>query len=83
MILSEVVVLAIGGVAAGGIIGWILSQMLVKVLTGVFDPPPSMIAVPWPYLGIVALVTLAALTTVGTGAIRIARRPPIAVLREL
>jgi len=83
MILSEVVVLAIGGVAAGGIIGWILSQMLVKVLTGVFDPPPSMIAVPWPYLGIVALVTLAALATVGTGAIRIARRPPIAVLREL
>jgi len=83
MIFSEVTVLAVGGLAGGGIIGWILSQMLVKVLTGVFDPPPSIIAVPWLYLGIVALVTLAALATVGTGAIRIARRPPIAVLREL
>jgi len=83
MIFSEVIVLAFGGLAAGGIIGWILSQMLVKVLTGVFDPPPSIIAVPWLYLGIVALVTLAALATVGSGAIRIARRPPIAILREL
>ena len=83
MIFSEVAVLAIGGLAVGGIIGWILSQMLVKVLTGVFDPPPSIIAVPWPYLGVVALVTLAALVTVGSGAIRIAQKPPIAVLREL
>jgi putative ABC transport system permease protein len=78
-----VIVLGIGGVAAGALIGWILSQMLVKVLTGVFDPPPSVIAVPWLYLGIVTLVTLAALATVGSGAVRIARTPPISVLREL
>jgi len=83
MIFSEVVVLAIGGLAAGGIIGWILSHMLVKVLTGVFDPPPSIIAIPWLYLAVVALVTLLALAAVGTSAIRIARRPPISVLREL
>jgi putative ABC transport system permease protein len=83
MIFSEVIVLGIGGVAAGALIGWILSQMLVKVLTGVFDPPPSVIAVPWLYLGIVTLVTLAALATVGSGAVRIARTPPISVLREL
>ena len=83
MIFSEVIVLATGGLAAGGIIGWVLSQMLVKVLTGVFDPPPSTIAVPWLYLGVVALVTLAALAAVGSGATRIARKPPIAVLREL
>ncbi len=83
MIFSEVVVLAIGGLAAGGIIGWILSHMLVKVLTGVFDPPPSIIAIPWLYLAVVALVTLAALAAVGTSAIRIARKPPIAILREL
>jgi putative ABC transport system permease protein len=83
MIFSEVIVLTTGGLAAGGIIGWVLSQMLVKVLTGVFDPPPSTIAVPWLYLGVVALVTLAALAAVGSGATRIARKPPIAVLREL
>jgi len=83
MIFSEVFVLAVGGLAAGAIIGWILSQMLVKVLTGVFDPPPSVIAVPWPYLGIVALVTIGALGLVGSAAVRIARTPPITILREL
>ncbi len=83
MIFSEAAVLAVGGLSAGGIIGWVLSRMLVKVLTGVFDPPPSVIAVPWLYLGVVALVTLAALAAVGTVAIRIARRQPIAILREL
>lgn len=83
MIFSEVLVLAIGGLAAGGIIGWVLSQMLVKVLTGVFDPPPSAIAIPWSYLGAVSVVTLAALAVVGAGAVRIARRSPISVLREL
>lgn len=83
MIFSEVLVLACGGLAAGALTGWILSQMLIKVLTGVFDPAPSVIAVPWPYLGIVALATLGAFAAVGSGAIRIARTPPVSVLREL
>ena len=83
MIFSEVFVVAVGGLAAGAIIAWVLSQMLVKVLTGVFDPPPSVIAVPWLYLTAVAVVTLAALSAVGSGAVRVSRRSPISVLREL
>ncbi|MER8386576.1 hypothetical protein NKH14_13820 [Mesorhizobium sp. M1380] len=27
--------------------------MLVKLLTGVFDPPPESLSVPWAYLGVV------------------------------
>ncbi len=43
--------------------------MLIKVLTGVFDPPPSSLAIPWTYLGTVggiglAAVAAAALTTI-------------------
>ncbi|MCA1695691.1 MAG: hypothetical protein LC749_13725 [Actinobacteria bacterium] len=34
--------------------------MLVKVLAGVFDPPPAALAVPWAYLGAVASAALAA-----------------------
>lgn len=83
MIFSEAVVLAIGGLAAGALIGWVLSQMLVKVLTGVFDPPPSVIAVPWAYLAVVAVVTVGALILVSSGAIRVARGPAVSVLREL
>jgi len=83
MIVSEAVVLAVLGLAAGGVIGWLLSEMLVKVLTGVFDPPPSVIAVPWFYLGSVVAITVAAFALACVAAVRAARRPPISVLRDL
>jgi putative ABC transport system permease protein len=83
MIGSDAVVLAVLGLAAGAVSGAVLSVMLVKVLTGVFDPPPSAIAVPWGYLGIVGIVTVLALATVTTVATRITARPAIGVLREL
>jgi putative ABC transport system permease protein len=83
MIHSEAVVLAVLGLAAGGVIGWLLSEMLVKVLTGVFDPPPSVIAVPWVYLGGVVGSTVAAFAVASIAAVRAARRPAISVLRDL
>jgi putative ABC transport system permease protein len=83
MISSEAVVLAVLGLTAGAAAGAVLSIMLVKVLTGVFDPPPSVIAVPWAYLGIVAAVTVLGLAAVTAAAARTARRPAIGALREL
>ena len=84
MISSEAVVLAVLGLAPAPSSGAVLSVMLVKVLTGVFDPPPSAIAVPWGYLGIVtAAVTVLALAAVTAAATRTATRPAIGVLREL
>jgi putative ABC transport system permease protein len=47
---AEVVVLAFGGLGAGAAVGWLLSQVLVAVLTGVFDPSPAAFTVPWHYL---------------------------------
>jgi putative ABC transport system permease protein len=82
-VFGETAVLVVGGLAAGAAIGTLLSQMLVKVLTGVFDPPPSVPAVPWPYLTTVGVVTIAALAMVSAAAVRMARRPAISVLREL
>jgi putative ABC transport system permease protein len=83
MIFTEAGVLTIGGAIGGAVIGWVLSHMLVKVLTGVFDPPPSAIAVPWLYLGVVGVITVAALAGVSAAAARVARGPAIGVLREL
>ena len=57
--------------------------MLVKVLTGVFDPPPSAPAVPWPYLTTVGVIIIAAVALASATAVRMARRPAISVLREL
>jgi putative ABC transport system permease protein len=83
MIFSEAAVLAAGGLCGGAIIGSVLSVMLVKVLTGVFDPPPSVIAVPWSYLLAVGALAVIALAGVSATATWIAHRPEIARLREL
>ena len=82
-VVTETAVLAVGGLVGGALIGWLLSQVLVSVLTGVFDPPPTAPTVPWPYLGAVAATLLAALAVVTAVTIRLAHRPPLRVLREL
>jgi putative ABC transport system permease protein len=52
------------GTMAGLPAGWALAYLTVKVLTGVFDPPPTSLALPWTYvlavLGGTAISVLAA-----------------------
>jgi len=80
---SEVLATGLIGAILGGAAGWILSQMLVKVLSGVFDPPPEHLSVPWAYLGLIAGLGILGLVIAALTAIRAARRPPLTVLREL
>ncbi|MFF2851229.1 FtsX-like permease family protein [Streptomyces sp. NPDC058001] len=80
---SEAALVAVAGAACGAVLGWALSQMLVKVLTGVFDPPPATLAVPWGYLGILAAAVVAALATAAWTAARHAKQPPLTELKEL
>lgn len=54
--------------------------MLVKVLQGVFDPPPSVLAVPWTYLIVLGAITIAA-TIADAAALISARRPRMDLLR--
>jgi putative ABC transport system permease protein len=57
---GEPVFVVVAGIGSGLLIGWGLAYLLVTVLTGVFDPPPSGLAVPWFYLtGLVVCATLA------------------------
>ena len=60
-----------------------LSQLLVKVLTGVFDPPPDSLAVPWLYLGAIAVLTIGAVTAAGAATLRALRHPAIEDIRDL
>jgi putative ABC transport system permease protein len=83
LVAAETVVLTAGGLVAGAAVGWLLSQVLVAVLTGVFDPPPAGLTVPWLYLAAAAAVTVAALTAAAAAALHQGQRPPVAVLREL
>ena len=72
-----------GGLLLGTAAAVALSELLVKVLTGVFDPPPDALAVPWGYLAVVALLTIGAVGAAGTATLRALRRPAIEELRDL
>jgi putative ABC transport system permease protein len=82
LVLAEAAVVAVGGTIAGSALGWILSQALVSVLTGVFDPPPSVLAVPWLYLIASAAIAISAVFSAALMSARQSRRPPIEALRE-
>lgn len=49
------------GLLCGALTGWGLSYLLVKVQTGVFDPPPSSLTFPWLYLLAVAACAVGAI----------------------
>ncbi|MFF7282676.1 ABC transporter permease [Streptomyces griseorubiginosus] len=83
MVLTEALLLATGGLAGGALIGWALSQMLVKVLTGVFDPPPAGLSVPGTYLALTATAAVAAILAAALNGIRTTRRPAVEELRDL
>jgi len=72
-----------GGVLLGAVLGAGITQLLIKVLTGVFDPPPDALAVPWDYLGAVLALVLAAVGAAGAVTLRSLRRPAIEELRDL
>ncbi len=80
---SEAGFVLVVGSLLGAIGAVALSQMLVKVLTGVFDPPPAALNVPWAYLGTVFAVAVAATVVAGSSAIRATRRPALELLRDL
>jgi len=81
--LSEGLLITIGGLLGGALIAWGLSQMLIKVLTGVFDPPPSVIAIPWGYLTFTVLAVVAALGAAAIFSARASTRPAVEELRDL
>ena len=80
---TETALVTIAGIALGSLgAGW-LTWMLVKLLTGIFDPPPTTPSVPWTYLVAVAAITIAAVAGAGASALRTLRRPALEALRDL
>jgi putative ABC transport system permease protein len=81
--LAEPVYVLVVGSATGLAAGWGLSYLLVKVLTGVFDPAPTGITAPWGYLaGLIACAALAVFVA-GTVVIEQARRGARTLLRAI
>jgi putative ABC transport system permease protein len=57
--------------------------VLVKALTGVFDPPPGSLTVPWVYLFATGAATIITIGAVSLATARLASRSPAQALREL
>ncbi|WP_460820710.1 FtsX-like permease family protein [Nocardioides ungokensis] len=71
------------GVGCGLATGWGLSYLLVKVLTGVFDPPPSSLAAPWGYLTFLVACTVLAVGVTAVLVIDLTRRQARTLLRSI
>ncbi|MHA6622385.1 FtsX-like permease family protein [Pseudonocardia sp. DLS-67] len=80
---GEAAVVTLGGLLFAAIGGSLLSSMLVAVLTGVFDPPPSAVAVPWPYLAAVTVLAVAAVGVAVAVTEYVISRPAPWIMREL
>ncbi|MGX8011123.1 FtsX-like permease family protein [Mesorhizobium sp. ORM8.1] len=76
---SEGLVIIVGGLVFGLISGTLTAWMLVKLLTGVFDPPPEALSVPWLYLVMVLGLVVASVAA----AVRSARQSSGLVAEQL
>ena len=80
---SEALLIVGSGALAGSLIGFVLALVLVKLLTGVFDPPPQMLSVPLGSLLVFAFSALASTVAAVVAAQLSMRKPSPADLREL
>ena len=71
------------GALLGGGTAVALSVMLVDVLTGVFDPPPDALTIPWLYLAALAGAVTVSVMAAAAFTVRSLRRPGIDELRDL
>ncbi len=80
---SEAVAVLAAALALAAVLGWLLAEMLIAMLQHVFDPPPDHLAVPWGFLGLLALAAVVGALLAAAVAARALRRLPLgAILRE-
>ena len=80
---SETFLIFVGGATAGVVLGLGVAWMLVKVLSGVFDPPPEFLSLPWDYLAALLATALLSTGAVSIGIGRLARRNAVEEIRNL
>jgi putative ABC transport system permease protein len=80
---SEAVAVLAAALALAAGLGWLLAEMLIAMLQHVFDPPPDHLAVPWKFLGLLALAAVVGAWLAAAVAARSLQRLPLGtVLRE-
>jgi putative ABC transport system permease protein len=79
---SEGLLILAGGAVSGTVLGFGIAQMFVKVLTGVFDPPPEGMVIPWSYLLVLTLTSAISMVLAVLAIRRIAGRQVVQSLRN-
>lgn len=79
----DAAVVTLAALGTGVVGGGILAQILVKVLTGVFDPAPATLSLPWPYLLAVSALAVGGIALATRLASSRASRDTTAALRDL
>jgi len=80
---SEALFIFLFGSAVGTMVGFGLAWMLIKLLTGVFDPPPEFLSVPWLYVVTLTIVAFASTVAAVTGFQRETKVPAVQRMREI
>ena len=80
---TEALIILVAGAVLGFIAGFAIAQMLVKVLTGVFDPPPQALSIPWLYLIVVVLAGCASTAAAVMIARAVTQRRAVQELRTI
>ena len=65
---SEALIVLLAGQVIGTAFGIVIAFILVKLLTGIFDPPPETLVVPWLYLFITSVAGTAVVIAAATAA---------------
>lgn len=80
---TEARAIVVAGVAGGIVTGALIAAELIKVLTGIFDPPPQHPAIPWTFISAVVAVVIATSAAATAAAARWAGRVDASRLRDL
>lgn len=75
--------MVVAGLIGGAAIGSAIAYLLVKVLTGIFDPPPAAASVPWSYLSFLVAMVLGVTIVVVVAVGRLVARSGPSELRDL
>ena len=79
---SEALLVFAAGAVIGGSAGVAIAWMLTQLLTGVFDPPPERLAMPYGYLAMTLLAALLAVVVAVRVTRRTVRTDPLSQLRD-
>lgn len=79
---TEAATVLFTGTVLGCLLGAALARTLVSVLTGVFDPPPEALSIPWAYLTVVVISAGSAIALASVSMVRWARTAGVDIIRQ-